>query len=96
MYNVAMSKVHKSHNAMNKILQSEPTSAQHNRSILNSEFVAESRMGSVSGNQIVASEISKFRHLSPNLAASTRNQDEKMLTLEPNQDKLFGTTKRFF
>ena len=64
MYNAGMSKFNKSHNAINNLLQSEPASAQHNRSIQNS--VAESRAESRSGVQIVTSQISKYRHISPN------------------------------
>ena len=43
MYNVTMQKVNKSQASVNNLLQSEPISAQQNRSVLNSEFIVGSR-----------------------------------------------------
>ena len=46
---------------------------------------------------IVMGEMPKLRHLSPNAAVSTRNQELKdMMLTDPNADKSFGTQKRFF
>lgn len=43
-------------------------------------------------------DIPKMRHLSPNAAASTRNQElnDMIGFADPNADKSFGTQKRFF
>ena len=42
-------------------------------------------------------DMPKLRHLSPNAAASTRNNElNDIMVYDPNADKSFGTQKRFF
>ena len=89
MYNKSASKVNKSHHARNTLLQSEPGSAQQSRTIQHSEINADSKHDSGSTKTFGFGK-PKYRHLSPNLASS-RNHADKSLTMEPNQDKLFGT-----